>query len=198
MTAPAANHRRLLLGSVAIMTGAAIASSLATQFVASRVGYHPAIGVPWVGHFYAPWKWIEWQASSWAPNAKATFQVVDSGLLAVTALAMFGRVAASTARRRRSRSGMRACTALRGFRRSRRSGGAVCCRVSPKCRMPACTSAAGRMRRERRTTSATTVRSIASSLRRHAAARASATWCRHYCHGRPVRSSMTRKANCGH
>src|SRR5579863_1886888 len=101
MTAPAANHRRLLLGSVAIMTGAAIASSLATQFIASRVGYHPAIGVPWVGHFYAPWKWIEWQASSWAQNAKATFQVVDSAWLAVTAMGMFGAVVASTARRRR-------------------------------------------------------------------------------------------------
>ncbi len=100
-TAPAANHRRWLLGSAAVVAGAAIASSLATQFIAWRVGYHPAIGVPWVGHFYAPWKWIEWQASSWAPNAKATFQVVDSGLLAVTALGMLGAVAASTARRRR-------------------------------------------------------------------------------------------------
>ena len=80
------------------MTGAVVISSLATQFVAWRVGYHPAI---WFGHFYAPWNWIAWQESVWAPNAKATFQVVDSGLLAVTALAMLGAVVASSARRRR-------------------------------------------------------------------------------------------------
>ena len=98
---PMPNQRRLLLGSAAIITGAVMVSSLATQFIAWRVGYHPAIGMPWFGRFYAPWNWIEWQNSPWASNAKATFRVVDSGLLAVTALAMFGAVAASTARRRR-------------------------------------------------------------------------------------------------
>jgi len=97
----ASNHRRLLLGSAAVVKGAAIACSLSTQFIAWRVRYHPALGVPWAGHFYAPWKWIEWQASAWAPNAEASFRVVDAGLLAVTALAMFGAVAASIARRRR-------------------------------------------------------------------------------------------------
>jgi type IV secretion system protein VirD4 len=95
------HHRRLLLGTATIVTGAIIASSLATQFIAWRVGYHPAIGAPWFGHFYAPWNWVEWQDSPWAPNAKATFQVVDSGLLAVTALVMFGATAVSTAQRRR-------------------------------------------------------------------------------------------------
>jgi type IV secretion system protein VirD4 len=90
-----------LLASAGIVAGATVASSLATQFIAWRVGYHPAIGAPWFGHFYAPWNWIGWQESPWAPNAKATFQVVDSGLLAVTALAMFSAVAVSTARRRR-------------------------------------------------------------------------------------------------
>jgi len=99
MTTP--NRRRLLLGSAAVVAGVVIASSLSTQFIAWRVSYHPALGVPWVGHFYAPWKWMEWQASAWAPNAEASFQVVDAGLLVVTALAMFGTVAASTARRRR-------------------------------------------------------------------------------------------------
>jgi len=100
-TPTATNHRRLLLGSAAVVTGAVIASSLATQFIAWRVSYHPAIGAPWFGHFYAPWNWIGWQESPWASNAKATFRVVDSGLLVVSALAMFGAVAVSTARRRR-------------------------------------------------------------------------------------------------
>ena len=65
----APNQRRLLLGSAAIMAGAMTVSSLATQFVAWRVGFHPAIGAPWFGHFYAPWSWIAWQEAAWAPNA---------------------------------------------------------------------------------------------------------------------------------
>jgi type IV secretion system protein VirD4 len=98
---PAQRHRRLLLGSTGFLAGAITVSSLATQFVAWRVGYHPAIGVPWFGHLYAPWSWIEWQQSVWAPNAKSTFQIVDSGLLATTALTMLGTMVVSTARRRR-------------------------------------------------------------------------------------------------
>ena len=43
-----------------------------------------------------------------------------------------------------------------------------------------------------------TGRSIASSSRRRAAAKASATSCRRYCPGRPVRWSTTRRANSGH
>ena len=123
-TAPAANHRRLLLSSAALVAGAAVASSVATQFIAWRVGYHPAIGLPWAGHFYAPWKWIEWQTSSWAPNAKATFQIVDSGLLAVMALAMFAAVAGSTARRRRPmrHEGVHGTARFQGEQEIRRSG----------------------------------------------------------------------------
>ena len=98
---PAPDHRRLLFGSAGLIAGAVAASSLATQFVAWRVGFHPAIGAPWFGHVYAPWSWIEWQQAAWAPNAKATFQIVNAGLLAATALAMFGIVASSTARRRK-------------------------------------------------------------------------------------------------
>ena len=97
----APNQRRLLLGSAAIMAGAMTVSSLATQFVAWRVGFHPAIGAPWFGHFYAPWSWIAWQEAAWAPNATSTFQIVDAGLLASTALTMLTTVAISTARRRR-------------------------------------------------------------------------------------------------
>ena len=70
----------MLLGSAAVVTEAAIASSLSAQFIAWHVGYHPALGVPWSSQFYAPCEWIEWRASAWAPNAEATFQVVDAGL----------------------------------------------------------------------------------------------------------------------
>ena len=84
----APNQRRLLLGSAAIIAGAIAVSSLATQFVAWRVGFHPAIGAPWFGHLYAPWSWIVWQEAAWAPSASSTFQIVDAGLLASTALTM--------------------------------------------------------------------------------------------------------------
>ena len=97
----APNRQRVLLGSVGLIAGAVAASSLATQFVAWRVRFHPAIGAPWFGHVYAPWNWIEWQQSAWAPSARATFEMVNAGLLAATALTMFGIVAASTARRRK-------------------------------------------------------------------------------------------------
>ena len=53
----------MLLGSAAVVTRAAVASSFSTQFIAWRVGYLPALSVTWAGHFYASWKWIEWLAS---------------------------------------------------------------------------------------------------------------------------------------
>jgi type IV secretion system protein VirD4 len=58
--------------------------------VAYRVGYHPAIGTPLFGHFYAPWDWIAWQQAAWAANAKRTFQIVDAGLFGTVAATMLG------------------------------------------------------------------------------------------------------------
>ena len=65
--------RPLLLSTSGLIVGAAILSAAATQFVAYRVGYHPAIGSPLFGHLYAPWSWIEWQQAAWAADAKRTF-----------------------------------------------------------------------------------------------------------------------------
>lgn len=96
-----ARRKAALLCSAALFAGAAALSSAATQFAAWRVGYHPALGAPWIGHFYAPWSWIEWQQAPWAPNAKATFQIIDSGLMGVAAFGMLAGLAVSNARRRR-------------------------------------------------------------------------------------------------
>ena len=93
--------RRLLYGSAAFAAGATALSAAATQFVAWRVAYHPAIGTPWIGHVYAPWSWIEWRQAAWAPNARSTFQVVDAGLMASTALIMLVVMMITTARRRK-------------------------------------------------------------------------------------------------
>lgn len=93
--------RRLLYGSAAFAAGATALSAAATQFVAWRVAYHPAIGTPWIGHVYAPWSWIEWRQAAWAPNARSTFQVVDAGLMASAALIMLAVMMITTARRRK-------------------------------------------------------------------------------------------------
>ena len=83
-------RKRALLGSLALTLGAAAIGSAATQFVAYRVGYHPAIGAPVIGNLYPPWDWIEWQSAPWAANAKRSFQIVDAGLFGAGALALAG------------------------------------------------------------------------------------------------------------
>ena len=95
------SHQNLAYGSAAFLAGAIALSAAATQFVAWRVGYHPALGPPWIGHVYPPWGWIEWRAASWATNARSTFGIVNAGLLMAMALVMLGVMAATTARRRR-------------------------------------------------------------------------------------------------
>ena len=91
----------MLLGCTTLVAGVAGFSSAATQFVAWRVGYHPALGQPWLGRIYAPWSWIEWQQAAWAPNAKATFGIVDSALMAAAALGMLACLVIANGRRRK-------------------------------------------------------------------------------------------------
>jgi len=64
-------------------------------------GYHPALGAPWIGHFYVPWSWVQWQQAPWAPRAETTFRIVDSMLMAIATLGMLAVMCVSTARRRR-------------------------------------------------------------------------------------------------
>jgi type IV secretion system protein VirD4 len=58
-------------------------SAGATQFVASRLGYHPALGtpwftgVPWLEMVYAPWSYWSWRTAPWAVNAQQTFNYVQ-------------------------------------------------------------------------------------------------------------------------
>ena len=98
-----AGLRPLLLGSSGLFAGAAVLSAAATQFVAYRVGYHPAIGAPLFGHLYTPWRWIEWQQATWAADARRTFQIVDAGLFGITTAALFGGLAYASSVRRRPR-----------------------------------------------------------------------------------------------
>ena len=95
--------RSIFLGTTGLIAGAAIFSAAATQFVAYRVNYHPAIGAPLFGHFYAPWEWIEWQKATWAADARRTFQIVDVSLFGTGTFALFGGFAYSASVRRRPR-----------------------------------------------------------------------------------------------
>ncbi|MDA8247977.1 MAG: type IV secretory system conjugative DNA transfer family protein [Rhodospirillales bacterium] len=99
--ASASGTRRRLLATAALLTSAVAASSVATQFVAWRVQFHPALGVPWFGHVYAPWCWLTWMQAPWAPNARTTFGFVDAGLMGSIGLGTMAGLLATHGRRRR-------------------------------------------------------------------------------------------------
>ncbi len=94
-------HRTFLLGATALTAAAIAVSSAATQFVAWRLGYHPALGTPWIGHFYAPWSWAQWMQAPWAANAHATFGMMGAGLVGVAGLGLLAGLSASTGARRK-------------------------------------------------------------------------------------------------
>lgn len=92
--------RKCLLATSGIVCAGLALSSVATQFVASRVGYHPALGHPWAGHFYAPWSWMEWMKAPWAAQAKHTFAFVQLGLMGTVVAGLCAGMAAAQGRRR--------------------------------------------------------------------------------------------------
>lgn len=92
--------RTVLLRSSAVAAFGLLVSTAATQFVADRLNYHRGLGEPIIGHFYAPWRWYEWQTAPWAKNAPYTFAITDAGLFAACGLSAWA-VFASRARKRR-------------------------------------------------------------------------------------------------
>ena len=98
---PAPGTRKRLLGTAALLAGVVALSSAATQFVAWRVHYHPALGTPWFHHVYAPWSWITWMRAPWARNAKATFGSVDAGLTGVVSIGLVAGLVGTSNRRRK-------------------------------------------------------------------------------------------------
>ena len=97
---PSARRGPLFATTVLAGTGV-VASAAATQYIAHRLGYHPALGAPWIGHVYAPWAWAEWVQAPWMPGAKAPFQHVGMAAMAATGLGMFALIGRSNARRRK-------------------------------------------------------------------------------------------------
>ena len=53
--------RRTVIICTLLFSGTVLLSSAATQYLAWRFGFHPALGQPWFGRVYAPWNWILWE-----------------------------------------------------------------------------------------------------------------------------------------
>ena len=96
-----ARLRPALLGMTALAGVVAALNSAATQFVAWRLDYHPALGRPWFGHGYAPWAWYEWAQAPWAADASDTFQLAAAGVMIVVVFGMLLGVQIAAARRRK-------------------------------------------------------------------------------------------------
>jgi len=94
-------QRKALLGATALVGVGVAISSAATQFVAYRVHYHPALGAPWFNHVYAPWAWAQWMQAPWAPNAKATFGMMSAGLVGAVGIGLLAALSSSTSARRK-------------------------------------------------------------------------------------------------
>ncbi len=92
--------RKALLATTGLVGAALAVSTAATQFVAYRVHYHPALGVPWAGHVYALWSWARWMQAPWAANAKSTFAIVTVGLMGCAVAGLLALLAASNSRRK--------------------------------------------------------------------------------------------------
>ncbi len=70
---------RIIAATAAIAVAGLALSSFATQYLAAQFGYHPSLGDPWIGQWYAPWAWIGWYGR-WHATAPSAFVLFDAGL----------------------------------------------------------------------------------------------------------------------
>ncbi len=70
---------RIIAATAAIAVAGLALSSFATQYLAAQFGYHPSLGDPWIGQWYAPWAWIDWYVR-WHATAPSAFVLFDAGL----------------------------------------------------------------------------------------------------------------------
>jgi type IV secretion system protein VirD4 len=97
--APAPRRRSL---AAALILALPLAFSIgATQFIAARLGHHPALGRPVLGPLYVPWGWLSWHAR-FRRSAPQSFALVHAaaGMLGIAgslagllALGLRGRTA---------------------------------------------------------------------------------------------------------
>ena len=86
---PKAQSRTLL---ILLPLGLLALNAAATQYIAARFAYHPALGAPLVGHFYLPWEWLVWQ-QKYATLAPQLFRTTAAALAAALGLSMMALLA---------------------------------------------------------------------------------------------------------
>jgi type IV secretion system protein VirD4 len=92
--------RRAALALTVVGLGGLVFSIGATQFVAWRLNYHPALGKPLVGQFYLPWSWIEWHAQ-YAQSMPKIFSPVEAAIAILACLVLFGAYLSAAAQTRK-------------------------------------------------------------------------------------------------
>nr|WP_251134142.1 type IV secretory system conjugative DNA transfer family protein [Rhodomicrobium sp. Az07] len=80
--------------AIAVLIGLVVLNSAATQYVASRFAYHPALGAPLIGHLYPPWEWLIWQ-HKFGGQAHSVFRTVSAGMALALSCGLFGLLALS-------------------------------------------------------------------------------------------------------
>jgi type IV secretion system protein VirD4 len=80
--------RYVLLKLLALALGTTALNSVATQYVASRLGYDPALGPRYVAGLYQPFAWIEWQGAPWADQVRSAFLIPKAGFAGIAIATM--------------------------------------------------------------------------------------------------------------
>jgi type IV secretion system protein VirD4 len=80
--------------AIAVLIGLVVLNSAATQYIASRFAYHPALGAPLIGHLYPPWEWLIWQ-HKFGGQAHSVFRTVSAGMALALSCGLFGLLALS-------------------------------------------------------------------------------------------------------
>ncbi|MGA9764855.1 MAG: conjugal transfer protein TraG, partial [Rhodomicrobium sp.] len=84
---PKVQSRTLL---ILLPLGLLALNAAATQYIAAKFAYHPALGAPLLGHFYLPWEWLVWQQkyASYAPHLFRTSAAALAAALSLSLLAL--------------------------------------------------------------------------------------------------------------
>src|SRR5208282_1048542 len=97
ITSEKPDRARILLGIGVVIVALNIA---ATQYVAMKFAYDPALGSPLVGHVYPPWNWLVWK-NQFEARAPQLFHTVSAGLFLSFTIGVLGLMMAGGRRAER-------------------------------------------------------------------------------------------------
>lgn len=112
-----------IVGSVLLIVYLIGINSVCTQFVASRLSYHPALGSPMFGRFYGPFDWWRWMFRyyDYAPHSyNYAFIIFALGVL--IGLVTFVLVVGFTARSSRKHDGVHGTARFADFEDVKKTG----------------------------------------------------------------------------